>query len=529
MKVRIVIVATVATVLLASCFSPVTGNGSTGSVAVTVPSLAEAGLSTSMAIGGEEPPDKRGREYYARVFIYQKGSQAAVGEVPVSGDRPETLTIKGVPEGDGYSLAVTIGRKANEALFPERYGTIGIDDRETFSITGGRITPLTVRVLETPFVYAFPGIPLRGLVRDNQDSSERAFVTATSKAIIALPLPYYEGREVFVTPAEFEVIGVDQGFDLDRGELAWASGPKNTIRSFDYDTGAVGPIEYLVPQDAIDPAQTMLSAVGYHNSKSGDIVAMFQTDGGLGGGVVNGEPTTWGDTGEQLRELVKGQPVYDVVAFPENRSGLFATRFGAFAADERAFNEIKPEELTEILLSGKDLEERGLIFIELIAKDSPREITTMEAYGERLFLGTAMGVFEARGEFPPLREGRFSADKGEARILPETAGMQVTDIALHVDLHGKNHAYLAVLGKSMLVIKNLSTGAALALPVVAGVPGLPDPDSPEGGVTGMTFLADYVDSGKSGGELYLGFAGDFGFAMIPVRKLLREEPVVEPS
>lgn len=530
MKVRILVFGVVTALLLASCFSPVSGDGSTGSISITVPSLSDAGISGSAVVDANPvAPFEMDPGYYARVFVYRGESQAGFGEVAVSSDTPSTLTIAGIPEGDDYSLAVTIGRKRKGALFPEKYGTKGLGSPDTFSITGGRITPVSVNVQDSPFFYGLAGEALKGIAKDEQG----ALITSSATTIYAITPPedtsVFVGAAASVTPSpSFTINGIDQG-SSGGSEVAWLSG-LNRIYEADFDGFAfVTPTsDNLIPPGAFDGSRNILSAVGYTDELT---YAMFQFDGGLGGGEVGGTTADWGDTGDQLKDFVSGQPVLDIVAFPEDGTALFATKLGAFVADNSLFDEdVSEEELTEAFITGEDRE--GLMFIELTIGGEVRQVSTIVAVdrdplsesGDFVFFGTARGVYAA---IDPV-DAKISADTNEARLVPGTSGMQVTDIAVlydDPDDGGYGATYMAALGRSRLVIRNLKRGVGVAIPVVAGVPGLPAVGRFTSGVKGMTLAADYDNTG----EMYLGFAGDFGFSAIRVRSLLGEPTAIMPQ
>ncbi|MFP4303135.1 MAG: hypothetical protein ACLFQZ_13985, partial [Spirochaetaceae bacterium] len=149
MKTRTVLLGAALVLLLASCFSPLSSEGGTGSITISVPSLEQAGVSSSK-LSASAAGDNN---YFARAFIYRDGSEVAFGEVNVSSDKPSELTIAGIPEGDGYELVVTIGTKDGGALFPEKFG----ESEGEFSITGGRNSGVSVAMEDSPFFYAKVG------------------------------------------------------------------------------------------------------------------------------------------------------------------------------------------------------------------------------------------------------------------------------------------------------------------------------------------------------------------------------------
>lgn len=515
MKTRIVLLGAALVLLLASCFSPLSSDSGTGSITISVPSLEQAGISSS-DLSASAAGDGN---YFARAFIYRDGSEAGFGEVNVSGSSPSDLTIAGIPEGSGYSLVVTIGTKAAGALFPESYG---VNSGGTFSISGGQNTSISVAMKDSPFFYARAGEALKGVAVDSGADGAPAFVTASASTVYAIAPSAIDGSR-FVTPssettAGFTINGLNQGSTSTDQPVAWAAG-LNSIFPFAFNgTGLASPGNIIPDSYLLEGAKNILSSQGYADTIDGQLgaVAMFQIDGGLGGGKVDlsGDPD-WGDTGDDLKDFVSGQPVLTINIWERpdgSKTALFATKIGAFAATQEIFEGADQDTITEAFLTGEA--RPGLIPISLIQGGQSRQITAMSAGSVggtgRVFLGTARGVFRTNGA-TIVNDGEISVDAGEAQAVPGTQGLQVVDLEFVQKDNGTS--YLAVLTRSRLVVTNLSSGASATIPNVAGVPGIPAVGRSVSGVRGMTL------GETPSGILYLALAGDFGFAALEVQEL----------
>ena len=511
MKTRIVLLGAALVLLLASCFSPLSNDGGTGSITISVPSLEQAGISSS-DLSASAAGDGN---YYARAFIYRDGSEVGFGETNVANNSPSELTIAGIPEGGGYSLVVTIGTKARGVLFPEKYG---ISSGGSFSITGGRNTGVSVAVEDSPFFYARPGEALKGVAVD----SDGALVTASESTVYAFAGSAIDGSR-FISPTDaasagFTVNGLNQGAtSVVDEEVAWASGPGTRIVPFDFSGGSLTSLGNIVPAGYIaEGQQNILSSQGYSDTIDGqsEAVAMFQIDGGLGGGQVGGDGSAWGDTGEDLKDFVSGQPVLAINIWERpdgSKNALFATKIGAFAVTQEIFEGADQDAITEAFLTGEA--RPGLTPITLIQGGQSRQISAMSAGRVggtgRVFLGTARGVF-ATNASTVVADGEINVGTGEAQPVPGTQGLQVYDLEF-LKVEG-GPSILATLGRSRLVVTNLTNGASVSIPNVAGVPGIPALGRSVSGVKAMALV-------NAGDAVYLALAGDFGFAGLDVQGL----------
>ncbi len=510
MKTRTVLLGAALVLLLASCFSPLSNDGGTGSITISVPSLEQAGISSS-DLSASAAGDGN---YYARAFIYRDGSEVGFGETNVANNSPSELTIAGIPEGGGYSLVVTIGTKDRGVLFPEKYG---ISSGGSFSITGGRNTGVSVAVQDSPFFYARPGEALKGVAVDG----DGALVTASESTVYAFAGSAIDGSR-FISPTDaasagFTVNGLNQGATSADDEVAWASGPQTRIVPFDYSGGSLTSMGNIVPSEYIaDGQQNILSSQGYSDTIDGqsEAVAMFQIDGGLGGGLVDGTGTEWGDTGEDLKDFVSGQPVLTINIWERpdgSKNALFATKIGAFAVTQEIFEGADQDAITEAFLTGEA--RPGLTPITLIQGGQARQISAMSAGvvggTGRVFLGTARGVFGTNAS-TVVTDGEINVGTGEAQPVPGTEGLQVYDLEFLKVTNGPS--ILATLTRSRLVVTNLTNGASVSIPNVAGVPGIPALGRSVSGVKAMALV-------EAGADVYLALAGDFGFAGLDVQGL----------
>lgn len=508
MKLRIITIVAITFLAATACFSPLGGGSDTGSVSVEIPSAAELRIGTStLSASAEEDED-----LFARVYLYKQGSRAGFGELPVSSDRPESLTIGGIAEGDDYRLVVTIGTKEGSYTFPEWFGTSGSE----FRITGGGQTAVPVGMRESPFYYGLRNQAAKGVAIDE----DGALITATSSTVYAFTPP--DGTSRFVTPTasfspDYTINSVDQGVDVgeeapEPQDIAWISAQDRIAQpdfeGTDFISGTRN--SNIIPPNALDGSRNILSSLGYFDSDSGKVVAMFQIDGGLGGGAID-DANAWGDTGEGLKDVVSGQPLYQlsIANLSGSEGGLFATQLGAFFAEQEVFENNDADALTEAFLTADN--KSGLTFIDIVVSGESREISAMVARDSRIFIGTARGVFEVNDDDTVLQDGTVNVDAGEAEVVSGTQGLRITNLDLFVD---GNDRILAALSDDRLVVVDLSRGSTAVIPTVAGVPGDPALGKSNSGVKAMSLLGYY--SGESLENLFLSFAGDAGISVIDV-------------
>lgn len=515
MKTRVVISLLTVVFLLSSCFSPLQ-QGSTGSISVTVPRLDETELAGSSISGSQARP------YYAAVFVYKDGSEAGFDEARVSSEQPVELTVDGIPEGDGYSLVVTIGQKSNGALFPVSYGR---NTGEAFGVTGGRLTPVRVEMQDSPFFYALAGKRLKGLAM-----SGNTIMTAEEDRVHALTGSLSEESlsEIGVNPAETDwtINSLDQGVvpdGADAGEnLAWASGPDTRIVPFSLVGGEVVAGRNIA--GSYSETRNILSSRGYYadipdDGNDGIAVAVFQIDGGMGGG--QAYSSSWGDSGEDLKDFVSGQPVLsvDVWAGTETKRAFLSTKIGAFAVTDEIFEGADQDELTEAFLGGSpvinDDGEATLIPISLSIAGQNRRINGLTAVenssgvGGWVFLATSRGLYRATAadlEATDEDDNAALVAGDGAELVPGTRGLQVFDLAATSE-------YVVAMGRSRLAITRIDGGETVTIPNVAGVPGIPALGRSESGIKGVMFVQD------GDGDTYLTMAGEFGFAALNVDSL----------
>lgn len=495
MKTRVFIILVAAALVFTSCFSPVQ-KSDTGSISITVPALAEAGISGSSITGSALSQD-----YYAAVFVYKSGSEAGFDEVKVSSSEPTELTIRGIAEGDDYSLVVTIGRKERGALFPETYGRNGGD---SFSVTGGNLTPVEVRMVESPFFYALRGQRLTGVAM-----SGSTIMTATDEAVIALGGSLAGGdlSQEARADAGFTVNSIDQGVTPTGSDVAWVSGPETRIVPFSLANGAVSAGSNVAASYAAEESRNILSSRGYYDDDEQVAGAVFQIDGGMGGGEAYGDG--WGDSGEDLKDFVSGQPVLSVDIWEgEERRGLLATKIGTFAVTEEIFEDADQDELTEAFITGdrvnNDAGEPILIPITLTIGGENRRINALTAAdnGGNVYLATGRGTYSASAA--ATEDGELTAG-ADAQLVAGTQGLQVFNVKAA-------SGYVVSLTRSSLVVTRSSDNDVVTIPNVAGVPGIPALGRSESGVKGMMLTED-------GGALYLVMTGEFGLAALNVGSL----------
>ena len=514
MKTRIVIVLSAAVLLLSSCFSPLQQSG-TGSISVTVPPLSETELSGSALSASQTGGDP----YYAAVFVYKDGSEAGFDETRVSSSEPAELTVDGIPEGDGYSLVVTIGQKERGAIFPETYGS---NAEESFSVTGGRLTPVSVEMQASPFFYALEGRRLKGLALSGE-----TIMTATEDSVYALQgsLADRSLSEAGSTSTGWTINSIDQGVEPEGANaganLAWASGPGTRIVPFSLDGGSVVAGRNIA--GGYTETRNILSSRGYYadvTDGDGVAVAAFQIDGGMGGG--QAYSSDWGDSGDDLKDFVSGQPVLsvDVWEGTETKRAFLSTKIGTFAVTDGIFEGADQDELTEAFLSGdpvfNDSGDATLIPISLSIDGQNRRINALTATANRdgtggwVYLATSRGLYRATADDVETTDAddnaALTAGVGETALVPGTGGLQVFDLAATED-------YVVAMGRSRLVIASIEDNSSVTIPNVAGVPGVPELGRSESGIKGVRFLED------ENGDLYLAMAGDFGFAALNVDTL----------